>query len=98
MNINLLNLLYRFLTIVLLTAVVSVAHAEVGPADLEGKDKAMFDRFRDLFQNGTDQAFFNFAKDYEKDLKSKGYMMLYYKLLNNEGFFALRHNKIYRAM
>ena len=98
MNISLLNLLYRFLTIVLLTAVVSVAHAEVGPADLEGEDKAMFDRFRDLFQNGSDQAFFNFAKDYEKDLKSKGYMMLYYKLLNNEGFFALRHNKIYRAM
>ena len=25
-------------------------------------------------------------------------MMLYYKLLNNEGFFALRHNMIFRAM
>ena len=98
MNISLLNLLHRFLTIVLLTAVVGGAYAEVGPNDLEGEDKAMFERFRDLFENGSDQAFFNFAQDYEKNLKSKGYMMLYYKLLNNEGFFALRHNKIYRAM
>lgn len=98
MNINLLNKLHRFLTIVLLTTVVSGAFAEVGPDDLEGQDKAMFDRFRDLFQNGSDQEFYDFAKTYEKNLKSKGYMMLYYKLLNNEGFFALRHNKIYRAM
>lgn len=98
MNINLLNNLRRFLTIVLLTTVVSGAFAEVGPDDLEGQDKAMFDRFRDLFQNGSDQDFYDFAKTYEKNLKSKGYMMLYYKLLNNEGFFALRHNKIYRAM
>ena len=98
MNNNLLNLLHRYLVIVLLTTVVSGAFAEVGPADLKGEDKAMFDRFRDLFQNGSDHEFSDFAQKYEKDLKSKGYMMLYYKLLNNEGFFALRHNKIYRAM
>ena len=58
----------------------------------------MFDRFKDLFQNGSDKEFSDFAKAYEKDLKAKGYMMLYYKLLNNEGFFALRHNRVYRAM
>ena len=28
----------------------------------------------------------------------KGYMMLYYKLQNNEGFYALRHNMVFRAM
>ena len=72
MNINLLNKLHRFLTIVLLTAVVSGAFAEVGPDDLEGQYKAMFDRFRDLFQNGSDQEFYDFAKTYEKNLKSKG--------------------------
>lgn len=93
-----MNLLRRVLTIALLTAVVGNVFAEVGPADLEGEDKAMFDRFRDLFQNGSSKEFYDFAKAYERDLKSKGYMMLYYKLLNNEGFFALRHNMIYRAM
>lgn len=98
MTKKLLNLLHRVLTIVLLTAVVGNVFAEVGPADLEGNDKVMFDRFRDLFQNGTPNDFYNFAKTYEKDLKAKGYMMLYYKLLNNEGFFALRHNMLYRAM
>ena len=98
MNRNLLYLLHRVLTIVLLTVVVGEASAEVGPADLEGEDKAMFNRFRHLFQNGTPQEFYDFAKDYEKDLKSKGYMMLYYKLLNNEGFFALHHNMVFYAM
>ena len=98
MTIKLRNLLHRVLAIVLLTAAVVGASAEVGPADLEGEDKAMFDRFRDLLQNGTPNEFYNFAKTYEKNLKEKGYMMLYYKLLNNEGFFALHHNMLYRAM
>ena len=98
MKRNLQYLLHRVLAIVMLTAVVGEALAEVGPADLEGDDKAMFDRFRDLFQNGTATEFYDFAKEYEHDLKSKGYMMLYYKLLNNEGFFALRHNMIFFAM
>ena len=98
MTNKLCNLLHRVLTIVLLTAAVIGVSAEVSPADLEGEDKAMFDRFRNLLQNGTSNEFYNFAKAYEKDLKAKGYMMLYYKLLNNEGFFALRHNMLYRAM
>ena len=98
MTIKLHNLLHRVLAIVLLTAAVTGASAEVGPADLEGEDKAMFDRFRDLLQNGSPHDFYNFAQTYEQDLKAKGYMMLYYKLLNNEGFFALRHNMVYRAM
>ena len=91
-------LLRSILTIALLTVVVGEASAEVDPSDLKGEDKVMFDRFRELFQYGTPDEFYDFAKEYERDLKSKGYMMLYYKLLNNEGFFALHHNMIYRAM
>lgn len=98
MTIIRLNLLHLILTIAFLTAVVGEISAEVGPADLKGEDKVMFDRFRDLFQNGSAKEFYNFAKVYEHDLKSKGYMMLYYKLLHNEGFFALHHNMNYRAM
>ena len=91
-------LLRSILTISLLTVVVGEISAEVGPSDLKGEDKAMFDRFRELFQYGTPDEFYDFAKEYERDLKSKGYMMLYYKLLNNEGFFALHHDMIYHAM
>ena len=83
---------------VLLLAMTSQASAEVGPADLTGEDKELFDKFRDLFQNGAPDEFYSFAEEYEQDLKKKGYMMLYYKLKNNEGFYALRHNMIYRAM
>lgn len=95
---KLFNLLNLVLTTVLLMAYVGEASAEVGPADLKGEDKAMFEKFRKLFQYGESEDFYNFAKSYERDLKEKGYMMLYYKLLNNEGFFALRHNQLYRAM
>lgn len=58
----------------------------------------MFDKFRHLLQYGEPDEFFSFAEDYEQVLHDKGYMMLYYKLLNNEGFFALRHNMVFRAM
>lgn len=46
----------------------------------------MFDKFRHLLQYGEPDEFFSFANDYERVLHDKGYMMLYYKLLNNEGF------------
>lgn len=86
------------LSVVLLLVSTEVFSADVGPEDLMGEDRVEFDRFRQLFQNGTRDEFFPFARDYEKHLRDKGYMMLYYKLLNNEGFFALRHNMIFRAM
>ena len=72
--------------------------AEVGVADLSGEDRMKFERFRELFQYGSPDEFFAYAAEYEQDLKTKGYMMLYYKLQNNKGFFALRHNMVYRAM
>ena len=86
------------LTALFLLVATDVFSKDVGPDDLEGDDRIMFDRFRDLFQYGSPEQFFRFARDYERDLKKKEYMMLYYKLLNNEGFYALRHNMIYRAM
>ena len=75
-----------------------VRSSDVGPSDLRGKDQEMFLLFRELFQNGSPDEFYKFAQEYGQDLKSKGYMMLYYKLLNNEGFYALRHNMVFRAM
>lgn len=92
------HLLNLFLTALLLAAPLGIRAAEVGPSDLEGEDKVMFDKFRELVQTGSPDEFFAFAEKYEQDLRQKGYMMLYYKLLNNEGFFALRHNMVYRAM
>lgn len=86
------------LTAFLLLVSTEVRSSDIGPSDLTGEDQEMFARFRELFQNGSPDAFYYFTEKYEKDLKEKGYMMLYYKLLNNEGFFALRHNMIFRAM
>ena len=98
--------MYRFirhyisliLSVVLLMVSTEAFCDDVGPDDLVGEDRVEFDRFRHLFQYGTPDDFFPFARDYEKSLRDKGYMMLYYKLLNNEGFFSLRHNMIFRAM
>ena len=75
-----------------------VCRADVTVDQLTGEDKVMFDKFRHLFQYGEPDEFYSYAKEYEQVLHKKGYMMLYYKLLNNEGFFALRHNMVYRAM
>lgn len=90
--------LYLVLTVLLLVASTGIASAEKQVADLTGEDKEMYDKFRNLFTNGTPEDFYPFAQEYEKDLRGKGYMMLYYKLKNNEGFFALRHNQLYKAI
>jgi signal transduction histidine kinase len=94
---------YRYRILLLLTSALFllstvVCRADVTVDQLTGEDKEMFDKFRHLLQYGEPDEFFSFAKDYEHVLHDKGYMMLYYKLLNNEGFFALRHNMVFRAM
>ena len=91
-------LLSFVLTTLLLMMPCGAVSADVGLDDLMGEDREMFNRFHDLFQNGSPDDFFAYATVYEQRLKEKGYMMLYYKLQNNKGFYALRHNMIYRAM
>ena len=83
-------------TLLLMSAVV--CRADVTVDQLTGEDKEMFDRFRHLLQYGEPAEFYSYASDYEQVLHRKGYMMLYYKLLNNEGFFALRHHMVFKAM
>ena len=95
MSITNLKLL---LVALLLTFSTTVTYADKTVADLDGKDKDRYEMFRHLFLNGTPEEFYSFANDYAKELHHKGYMMLYYKLLCNKGFFALRHNQIYRAI
>ena len=91
---NLRHTLVVFLTI----ASTSVAFADKTVADLTGEDRAMYDKFRYLFKSDNQEEFFRYAEEYQQDLRKKGYMMLYYKLLGNKGFFALRHNQVYRAI
>ena len=86
------------LTMLLLMKPCGYAFAEVGLDDLKEEDREMYDRFRYLFQNGSPDDFYAYTAVYGENLKEKGYMMLYYKLQNNKGFYALRHNMIYRAM
>ena len=82
----------------LLMCGTAVAYAEKTVAELEGKDRERYEMFRHLFLNGTPEDFYRYADEYAAELHKKGYMMLYYKLLSNKGFFALRHNQIYRAI
>ena len=82
----------------LLMCGTAVAYAEKTVADLDGKDWERYEMFRHLFLNGSPEEFYTYANEYAAELHKKGYMMLYYKLLSNKGFFALRHNQIYRAI
>ena len=82
----------------LLMCGTAVAYAEKTVADLDGKDRERYEMFRHLFLNGSPEEFYTYANEYAAELHKKGYMMLYYKLLSNKGFFALRHNQIYRAI
>ena len=83
---------------VILTIGTGVAYADKTVAELTGKDREMYDKFRYLFVNGSPDEFYSYVEEYGKDLHEKGYMMLYYKLLSNKGFYALRHNQFYRAI
>ena len=95
------NLNYRLnliLTALLLIACVDVAFADKAITDLTGEDKERFDKFRHLFTTGNPTEFYNYTKEYAEYLKKQGDMNLYYKLKNNEGFYALRHKQILQAM
>ena len=89
----------RILLAVAFLALSSVAsYADKTVAELTGEDREMYDMFRHLLMNGTPEEFYSFADEYAKNLHEKGYMMLYYKLLSNKGFYALRHNQMFRAI
>lgn len=86
------------LTVLLLMVCVNGVFADQAVADLKGEDKERFDKFRHLFNTGNATEFYSYATDYERYLKKRGDMNLYYKLKSNEGFYALRHNQILQAM
>lgn len=92
------NSLNLFLTTLLLMVSLSVFPAEKQLADLTGEDRDMYDQFFYLLNHGTPDEFYTYVEKYEKDLHDKGYMMLYYKLKTNKGFFALAHNMLFRAV
>ena len=88
----------RILFVILTFLSAASAFAEKTVADLTGEDRMKYDNFRHLFKEGSPSEFYSYVEGYGKDLKDKGYMMLYYKLLSNKGFYALRHNQIYQAI
>ena len=93
-----LRLSHRLILTAVLLLVSVLASAEKQVADLTGEDREMYDKFRHLFTSGSPEEFYSYAQEYEKYLLDKEYMMLYYKLKYNEGFFALRHHQIYKAI
>lgn len=97
MIMTIANNLRKYFVVLFSILSVGTVCADKTVDDLAGEDRVMFDKFRHLFLNGSPDEFYSFAEAYEKDLHEKGYMMLYYKLLCNKGFFALRHNQVYQA-
>lgn len=95
---SIFNNLRHTLVALLTIASTGVTFADKTVEDLTGEDREMYDKFRHLFKSDQQEEFFQFAEEYEHDLHKKGYMMLYYKLLCNKGFYAIRHNQIYRAI
>ena len=97
MGQQIINKAYLFIAVFFLLF-QGVSSAQTSVDNLTGEDKENFDKFRKLFTSGTPDEFYEYAQFYEEYLKSRGHMMLYYKLKNNEGFFALRHNQVFQAM
>lgn len=91
------NNLRTFLVALFSVLFVGQIYADKTVEDLAGEDRVMYDKFRHLFVSGEPEEFYAFVDEYAKDLHEKGYMMLYYKLLSNKGFYALRHNQVYQA-
>ena len=98
MNRTLTSYLRILLAVAFLALSSVTSYADKTVKELTGKDREMYDMFRHLLMNGTPEEFYSFADEYAKDLHEKGYMMLYYKLLSNKGFYALRHNQVFRAI
>ena len=86
------------LTGFLLFAFAGFASAEIQVEDLTEEDRQHYELFQHLLVKGTPEEFYGYVKDYEPELKKKGYMYLYYKLKTNKGFFALAHNMLYLAI
>ena len=86
------------ITAFLLFTFTGFASAEKQVSDLTGEDRDRYDQFQHLLVKGSPEDFYAFVAKYEVDLQEKGYMMLYYKLKTNKGFFALAHNMLYRAI
>ena len=91
------NNLRTFLVALFSVLFVGQIYADKTVEDLAGEDRVMYDKFRHLFVSGEPEEFYAFVDEYAKDLHEKGYMMLYYKLLSNKGFYALRRNQVYQA-
>ncbi len=89
----------RFTTFIALLALTLATYArEISIIELKDEDKEHFDKFRELFLTGTPEDFYTYTEKYAEELRSKEYYNLYYKLKNNQGFYALRHRQVYRAM
>ena len=97
MIMTIANNLKTFLVALFSILFVGQIYADKTVEDLAGEDRVMFDKFRQLLVSGEPEEFYAFADEYAKDLHEKGYMMLYYKLLSNKGFYALRRNQVYQA-
>ena len=92
--------LYKPFTIACLSAAVWLINpcsASANPTE-EEKVLEMFHQFRELYEKGSEEEFYELANDYEEYLLDNDRLVDYYKIKCNEGFYDVRHRHIYKAM
>lgn len=92
--------LYKPLTIVCLSAAVWLINPCSASAYSTEEEKVleMFHQFRELYEKGSEEEFYELANDYEEYLLDNDRLVDYYKIKCNEGFYDVRHRHIYKAM
>jgi hypothetical protein len=88
------------LTVVCLSAVFLLANPFFASANAEDEEKMleMFHQFRELYEKGSEEEFYELANDYEEYLLDNDRLVDYYKIKCNEGFYDVRHRHVYKAM
>lgn len=99
-QINMNHKLYKPLTIVCLSAAVWLINPCSASAYSTEEEKVleMFHQFRELYEKGSEEEFYELANDYEEYLLDNDRLVDYYKIKCNEGFYDVRHRHIYKAM
>ena len=91
---------FRPFTVVCLSTVLLLTNPCFASTYAEEEEKMleMFHQFRELYEKGSEEEFYELANDYEEYLLDNDRLVDYYKIKCNEGFYDVRHRHIYKAM
>lgn len=89
----------RYVRISLLALLLLLTPSAVSAyTEAEEKMLGMFRRFRELYENGSEEDFYRVAHEFEDYLLANNRPVDYFKIKCNEGFYDVTHRHIFRAM